>query len=470
MKKLKTKRNLKYTLNEPFTNMKRIVMLCCSVVTIVGVLFTSPSVMAQGKGVSIDKIIAKVDNYIVLKSELEGMYQQYVSESQPVEKCQLLQNLVVNKVLVAKAEIDSVLVDESEVESQLERRMDYMIRTQFGSEKRLEEAYGKSIENLKAELRKQVKEQLVVQKMQSTITQNIKITPNEVKRFFNNLPHDSIPYFSTEVEVAQIVKTATVSKEQKNEVKAKLNALKERIVAGEDFADLAKAHSEDVGSGQRGGELGWAKRGDMVPEFEATALKLRRNELSQVIETEYGFHLIQLMDRKGDEYLARHILLRPNYSNIDLGDAARYLDSLRTRILLDSITFEKAAKEYSNDKATAPNGGLLADPNTGSTKIFAKDIDPVIYLILDTMQVGSVSKPTDYRTDDGKKAMRIVFYKTKVAPHQANLKDDWQKIYSAALNEKKNKALNSWFDKAKEDVFIEIDEEFQDCKLMQGRK
>jgi peptidyl-prolyl cis-trans isomerase SurA len=382
-------------------------------------------------------------------------------------KCQILQGLVVNKVLAAKAEIDSVIVEDKQVNSELERRMQYMA-SQFGSEKKIEEAYGKSIDALKSELRKSLKEQLTVQQMQDEITKGIKITPNEVKRFYNSIPKDSIPYFPTEVEVGQIVKIGSVSKSQKNTTRAQLEEIRQRITNGEDFEALAKTYSDDLGSARQGGNLGYSKRGTMVANFEAAALKLKKNEISPVIESEFGFHIIQLLDRRGDEYNSRHILIRPSYTDVDLSQATAYLDSLRSRILADSISFEKAAKEYSDDKGSAPNGGILTDPNSGSTKIFAENLDPVIYLTVDTMQVGHISKPVAYRTDDGKSAMRILYYKSKIAPHYANLSDDWQKIYNAALGEKKNKVLNEWFDKSKGEVYISIDDDYKDCKLMQG--
>jgi peptidyl-prolyl cis-trans isomerase SurA len=357
------------------------------------------------------------------------------------------------------------MVEDKEIEDQLNRRMDYMIRTQFGSEQKLLEAYGKSVESLKSELRPQVREQLVAQKMQETITGKIKITPSQVKRFYNDLPKDSIPYFPTEVEVGQIVKIAKVGKDQKNEVRAQLNKIRERILAGEDFAELAKQNSQDPGSAQFGGNLGVAKRGTMVPEFEAMAFKLKKEEISPVFETEYGFHILQLMERKGEEYTARHILIRPGYSTGDLQEAEKFLDSLRTRIVQDSITFEKAAKEHSEDKMTAASGGMIMD-QSGSTKIFTEALDPVVFFTIDSMQVGNISRPIAYRTDDGKSAMRILYYKSKIDPHQANLQDDWQKIYDAALNERKNKALNEWFAKAKDEVFINIDEEYNNCQIL----
>ncbi|MCU0355446.1 MAG: peptidylprolyl isomerase, partial [Cytophagales bacterium] len=309
-----------------------------------------------------------------------------------------------------------------------------------------------------------------VQKMQEKITEKLKVTPSEVKRFYNNMPQDSVPYFSSEVEVAQIVKIAVVGKEEKNAIRARLNQIRGRIVdKGEDFAELARNNSAD-GSAADGGDLGWAKRGMMVPEFEGTAMKLKKGEVSQVIETEFGFHLLQLLDRKGEEYRARHILVRPNYSDADLVEPTRYLDSLRTLILADSMKFENAAKEYSEDKATKGNGGVISDPNSRSSKIFMEALDPGIYFTIDTMEVGEISKPVQYRTDDGKTAMRIIYFRKKIPPHHATLEEDWEKIAAAALNEKKAKALNNWFKKAKDDVFINIHDEFKECNVLQGRQ
>jgi peptidyl-prolyl cis-trans isomerase SurA len=444
--------------------MKAIIHNLLAAVTVAVWLGAGTSAYGQGK--SIDRIVAKVDNYVVLRSEVEALFSDMqASGARGADRCGALQQLIIQKVLVAKAEIDSVMVEDKEIEDQLNRRMDYMIRTQFGSEQKLLEAYGKSVESLKSDLRPQVREQLVAQKMQETITGKIKITPSQVKRFYNSLPKDSIPYFPTEVEVGQIVKIAKVGKDQKNEVRGQLNKIRERILAGEDFAELAKLNSQDPGSAQFGGNLGVAKRGMMVPEFEAMAFKLKKEEISPVFETEYGFHILQLMDRKGEEYTARHILIRPGYSTGDLQEAEKFLDSLRTRIVQDSITFEKAAKEHSEDKMTAASGGMIMD-QSGSTKIFTEALDPVVFFTIDSMQVGNISRPIAYRTDDGKSAMRILYYKSKIDPHQANLQDDWQKIYDAALNERKNKTLNEWFAKAKDEVFINIDEEYDNCRIL----
>jgi peptidyl-prolyl cis-trans isomerase SurA len=433
---------------------------------LVGLLLFSVVARAQGGGTNIDKIIAKVDNYILLKSELEANYLQLMSSGQGnMTRCQVLESLMINKLLLAKAEIDSVVVSEKMVENQLDRRMAVMIG-QFGGEEELLKAYGKTADQLKGELRKSMREQLIEQEMQKKITEGVKITPKEVNRFYSRIPKDSIPFLPTEVEVGQIVKIAEVSKEQKAAVKAKLGEIRQRIKNGEDFGELAKTFSEDFGSGKKGGNLGWAKRGAMVAAFEATAMKLKPGELSEVFESDYGYHILQLIEKRGSEYNSRHILLRPNYNEVDLTSVTHYLDSLRSRVINDSITFEKAAKEYSDDKPSAANGGLIAGPD-GSTRITLDGtMDHSLYFVIDSMTVGTITKPIAYRTDDGKSAMRILYYKTKIPPHYASIKDDYQKIYNAALGQKKSSLLDTWFDKTKNEVYIDIDPEFRECNVL----
>ncbi len=417
-------------------------------------------------GIMLNKIIAKVDNYYVLQSDLEEAIQSYVSQNQPApKKCQLLESLVINKMLLAKAEIDSVVVDDKIVDSQLDSRMSYMTQ-QFGSEKNIVEAYGKSLELLKSELRHQVKDQLLVKKMQDKITTDIKTTPREVKRFFDGIPRDSLPYMPAEVEVGHLVRFAKVTKAQRATLIERLNALKARIQAGEDFAKLAKENSEDVGSGQQGGDLGFAKRGMMVAPFEAAALKLKPGELSDVIESDFGYHLIQLLETRGAEYHARHILLRPDYNRLDLTVATHYLDSLRTLIVSDTLKFDKAARGYSEDKGTADGGGLLRDAQSGSTRLSMDgSMEYALFQMLDTMKVGTVSVPLPYRTEDGKTAMRLMYFKSKVAPHTADYRLDFEKLQNIVQQNKKNRAIDDWFRRSVSEVFITVDPEFQGCRV-----
>jgi peptidyl-prolyl cis-trans isomerase SurA len=306
---------------------------------------------------------------------------------------------------------------------------------------------------------------MVVNKMEGTITEGLTVTPSEVKRFFNKFPKDSLPYFSASVEVGQIVKIAVSSKQQKDIVKNQLLDIRSRILAGEDFTTLAKKHSDDPGVVSNGGDYGWVGRGKMVPQFEAMAFKMKVNEVSMPFETDYGFHILQLLERRGNEYHARHILISPKPSNDDLKRATNYLDSLRTRILLDSVKFEKAAKEYSDDVATKGNGGFFTDAD-GGQQVAVEELDPVVYFKVDSMKTGEISKPMVYRTNDQKDAVRILFYKSRIAPHQASLQEDYHRIQMATLNQKKNSILQKWFAKAQKDVFISIDQNYDYCGIL----
>jgi len=419
-------------------------------------------------GVVVDKIIAKVDDKIILKSELEEAYLQFLSSGQLEQgssKCGIFETLVVNKLLVAKAEIDSVLVLDAEVDQNLDQRMNMIISQVGGNEEALENYYGKSLIEIRSDIRESVKEQLIVQRMQNTITSELDVTPAEVQAFFNRIPIDSLPYFSAEVSIGQIVKVPEIGKDQKSKAREQLLSYKKRIDAGESFEALARQYSQGP-SAPQGGNLGYQQRGNLVPPYEAAALQLEPGEISGPVESEFGFHLIQLISRRGNEYDSRHILLQLEPSTQDLVIASQYLDSLRTLIVEDSMSVEKMAKEYSDEQQTASNGGFVMG-ETGSAYVATDQLDFETFLTLDTLTIGSVTYPLDYQTQDGKKALRIIYYKDRIKPHQANLLDDYQKIAAAALAEKRNRILNTWFDKARDDVFIQIDDDFSNCQILQ---
>jgi len=434
-----------------------------------GLLFVVLPAGAQDTGFVVDKIIAKVDNYIVLKSELEIGYQAYLADGNPASeeaRCELFNRLILNKLMVAKAEIDSVVVLDLEVDNNTEQRMAMILQSSGNSPEQLERVYGKSMEQIKLELRDQIREQLIAREMTSRITKGLTVTPAEIKKFYNKIPQDSLPFYSSDVEVAQIVRIAKVSASQEDEARKKLLDLRERILKGESFAELAMKNSEDPSAQYNGGDLGYVGRGAMVPQFEAMAFRLKVGEISQPFKSDFGFHILQLLDRRGNEYHSRHILISAVPSKEDIALAEKYLDSLRSKIIIDKLNFEQIAKEYSDDEMTKGMGGFFTDGD-GSTKISMRDIDPVVYLNIDTMKVGNISKPLQYRTDDGKDAVRILYFKKKLPPHAANLKDDWNRIQSAALAEKKDKALDKWFIKARQDVFINIDPTYRYCKILE---
>jgi len=444
-----------------------------SLVLLVSTAVTSFAQLGVGRPVGrqlVDAIIVKVDNQIVLQSDLDGSYAQEVARAEgkplpPDLRCRLLQSIVMGKLMLARAEVDSVTVTDDQVNGELNRRMSYFVQ-QIGSEKKLEEFYNKPLKQLKEDLRIQVKEQLVQQKMQEEIAGKVTVTPREVRQYFSRIPKDSLPYFSTEVEVGQIVKLAQVNPAAKQATVAKLNDLRARIQAGESFEALAKQFSQDPGSAPEGGYIGFFKRKELAPEYEAASLRLEPGQMSPVVESQFGFHLIQLIERKGESFSTRHILLKPETGSKDVNEASVQLTKLRSRILADSITFAKAAKDISDDKISGASGGLITNRQDGGTYLPLDKLDPAIFFTIDTMKVGHITPPLPYRTDDGKDAMRIIWLKSNTPPHQANLKDDYQKIAQAALNEKKNKALDEWFKRNRGSVYTEVDPQYTDCKVL----
>lgn len=436
--------------------------------TLAFLVLMTHAVSAQDNGFVVDEIIAKVDNYIVLKSDLEKAYQDYLSNGGSASlqaRCQYLAMLVRNKLMLAKAEIDSVVVLDAEVDVNTQRRMDLILAQSGRTTDELEAAYGKTMEQIRAEIRDFVREQMIVSRMEEKITEGLTVTPAEVKRFFNNIPKDSLPFFSASVEVAQIVRVAKISDRQKAETRNQLLDIRSRILAGEDFGELAKKYSDDPSAFTNKGEMGWSARGRMVPEFEAMAFKLKPGEISMPFSSAFGVHIMQLIERRGNEYNSRHILISPKPSEEDLKNASRFLDSLRTVIINDSLTFEQAAREYSDDVATKGNGGFFSDEENGR-KLTVDELDPVVFFKIDSMKVGDISKPLVYRTDEGKDAARIFYYKSRTPPHLASLELDWNRIQVATLSEKKNRVLQKWFQKAQRDVFINIDPNYEVCGII----
>ncbi len=452
---------------------RRISRFLISSILLLGVWFVAAgqdtTAVSKPKGFVADKIIGKIDNYIILRSELEGAFQNYLAnggQNNEEAKCGIFSQLVISKLLVAKAEIDSVLITDLEVDNNTDQRMNMIMQQSGNSPETLEAAYGKTLEQIKLDLREQIREQMLGSEMQRKITKDISITPAEVKRFFSKIPQDSLPFYSADVEVGQIVRKAKVSPAQKVATKKKLIELRERILAGENFNELAKKYSEDPSAQYNGGEMGYVGRGAMDPAYEATAFRIKEGEISQPFESQFGFHIEQLIDRRGNEYNSRHILIFATPSKEDIDRAQHFLDSIRRKIIKDSIKFEQAAKEFSDDQRTKGYGGYFTDAD-GGMKVSIKELDPIVYFTIDTMKEGRISKPIVYRTDDQKDAARILYFKKRLLPHQANLKDDWHRIQSAALAQKKDKMLDRWFKKARTDVFIKLDPAYEGCGIIE---
>ncbi|MEX2593513.1 MAG: peptidylprolyl isomerase [Anditalea sp.] len=450
-------------------------------------LFISISAYAQEDkkeekptGQVIDKIIAKVDNNIILESDLQKAYLEAIAQSQEgfeaPSRCEVFESLLVNKMMVAKAEIDSVIVSDAEVIIQADQRFNMVMQQFGGDEETLVEAYGKTAEQLKSEIHDGIKEQLIVNKMRGVIAEDLSVSPADVREFYGKIPEDSLPFFSAEVTVGQIVKKPEVSEEEKEKAAALLASLKKQILDGEsDFATLARKHSEDPGSAASGGDLGFFNRGELAPEYEATAFALKQGEISGPIESMFGFHMIQLLEIKGNSFNTRHILIIPKPSEQDIEKAERHLDSLRTLIVSDSLSFSKAAKDFSDDRETSDNGGFFSDPVNGSNRLTLRTLeDPVLYFTLDSMEVGTVTKPIRFDDEDprsgrSESAVRVLYYKERFPAHKANLDDDYEKLKAATGRQKEEELLSNWFVIAKEEVFIDIDPDYDRCKVLEGK-
>ncbi len=429
------------------------------------------TVLAQ-EGLVIDKVIATVGDEIILLSEIE---EQYAFESQrrgimPDDaRCYILEQIMVQKLLVNQAKLDSIIVDDSEVEQQLNSRVDYILGLMNNDISQFEEYYGKTVAEVRNDMREELKNQITAQRMQGTVIEGATITPSEVKAYFEKIPVDSLPYFSSEVEVGEIVYLPKVSAEERKAALDQLQSIREQILAGTSFAELAGKFSDDAGSARVGGDLGLQRRGTFVPEFEAAAYNLEEGELSEIVETQFGFHLIELLERRGNLIHTRHILIKPNITSEDLDKAEVELDSIREVILRDSVPFEEAVKRYSDENQQSyNNGGRMINPTSGNTFFEISELDPDIFFALDTMEVGELSYPIEFTMDSGERAFRLVLLQSRTDPHRANLKQDYTKIKNAAIEERKSEYLNRWLDDKIKSTFVQLDPSFLEaCDILQ---
>jgi peptidyl-prolyl cis-trans isomerase SurA len=423
-------------------------------------------ILAQDK--IADKIVGIVDNKIVLQSDIQQQLNQMAAQNAPMNansRCYIYQQMMLQKLMVAQANHDSIVVNNEEIENELDRRMNYFIG-QVGSKEKFEEYYHKPILKFKEEFREAVQEQLLAQRMQQKITADAKVSPMEVKKYFDNIPTDSLPNINAEYEIGEIIISPKVTAESKLATKKQLLDIKEKVLSGVSFDSQAKLYSEDPGSAIKGGDLGLVSRGQMVPEFESALFKLKDGEMSDIVETQYGYHIIKMISKQGEKAKAKHILIVPKSGKGDLDITVLKLDSIRKKIVVDSISFKKAADKYSTDEATKSNGGLVQNSNDGNTLIDAQLVEPDLFFIIDTMKVGQISKPSIFKTYDGKDAARIVWLKTKTQPHKANLKDDYAKLQQATINKKQQEKMLEWIKKTAKKNYVIIDEEYKHCESM----
>jgi peptidyl-prolyl cis-trans isomerase SurA len=428
-------------------------------------VFVSLTTFAQDN--IIDEVIAVVGDNAILKSEIEQQYQQALSEgvTYPGDiKCHIFEQSLIQSLMLNQADLDSVEVSQNEIVNQVDGRMNYMIQ-QIGDKKKLEEYFNKSIIQIKREMMETVHKQMLAQRMQGEITKNIKVTPSEIRTYFKSLPEDSIPMVATQYELNQIVLYPRVQQEEIDRVKAQLREFQKEIKEGRDFATLAVLYSEDPGSAARGGDLGWMTRSQLIPEFASVAFNLtKKNKVSKIVETEYGFHIIQLIDRKGDRINVRHILIKPKISDDARKEALNKLDTIRNFINDGKLSFEEAALRFSMDKDTRANGGVMVNPNTGNTKFEIGDIPPQMNKQIATLKPGEVSLPFKMMDEQkGKETYRLVLLKSKTDPHRANLRDDYQLLKGMLENKKRQEKINNWIKEKQSTTYIKIDKKWLNC-------
>ena len=410
----------------------------------------------------IDYVMAIVGEDMVLRSDVDAQvdyFKQNGEKDDGTLECRVLERLLIEKLLLNKARQDSLTVSDAEVEGELDRRVEYFCKA-YGSCEELEKVYGKSLVEIREELRPEIRDQLLIDRQRNAVFNSVKVTPRDVEKFFKTIPEDSLPLMPAQVELYHIVARPGYSETAKANAKARLMKIQKDIQDGKaDFAKAAKDNSMDYGSAKVGGSLGEFSRGTMVPEFEGAAYALREGEMSGIVETEYGFHLILLQRRVGEMLTASHILIRPEHIEEDDSIAVRRLRSLRAAILRDSIEFEQAAVRLSDDVSTRNCGGCIRNPQTGDNRVPLDVLDVDFFFKVDRMKEGQISKVEEWQQPGGDKAYHIIFLKKRIPPHKLNLKDDYQQIREAAVNEKKMLALDKWFGTAKKNIFIDIKDE-----------
>jgi peptidyl-prolyl cis-trans isomerase SurA len=415
----------------------------------------------------LDKVIAIVGKYPLLLSELEIYQNDRLKEDSSAVKCKAFEELLYSKLLLAQADRDSVTVTDQEVETEIGKRLAYYLNLFGGDEDKFEAFYGKRTNVFKDEIRDDVANQLLQQKMRNRITGDTKLTPSEVRTYYNSMPQDSFPLISTESQIAHIVKMPPVSEEAKKDARTRIESYRERIIKGESFSVLAGLYSEDPGSAKFGGKLPPFGRGQMVQEFEAVAFRLKKGEVSEVFESAYGYHFMQLESRKGETVEAKHILIAPKITQLDVINAQKQLDTIQKSILDGKISFQEAAKKYSDDKETKLSGGVLINPNTGSVKWENEDIsqmDQNLVFMFDKMNVGDVTTPILYNGPDGKPGYRILTITARMDPHRMNMKDDYSKLLNLATFEKNKRLIKEWIEKRSKLTYIKIDPAYM-CQL-----
>lgn len=437
----------------------------CSLLTL-----TSFISFGQLTGKSIDGIAAQVGDNIILVSDIEAQKLQALQAGMKADEaleCQILEQLMYQELLLNQAILDSIVVTDEQVDAEMEQRI-RVIEEQIGGRAKMEEFYGKTISQIKTEFKDVIRDRLLSQEMERQITAEISVTPKDAKDFYNSLPTDSIPFINSQLSFQQIVIYPKIDAEDKKRSFEKLTDIRTQILNGKSFSTMARINSMDPGSAAKGGEID-ARRGMMVAPFEATVFSLAEGEVSNVFETEYGYHIVKLINRRGDSYKCAHILLIPEYTESELESAAFRMDTCYNDIKTGKLTWNEAVLKYSNEETTRENTGIITNPITGEQTWDMEDlsqVDQQMFLLTDNMVKGDISEPSLYYNPfERKEGVRIVRLMDRTAPHKANLKDDYSLISKAAENGKRQELIESWTKEKIKNAYIKIAENYRNCEF-----
>lgn len=418
----------------------------------------------------IDEVVWVVGDEAILKSDVEEERLQAQYEGRKIDGdpyCVIPERLAIQKLFLHQAAIDSISASESEVLQRVEAQTNYYI-SEIGSKEKLEEYFNKTLTQIRETMRENVRDMLTVQKMQEKIAGEVKVTPAEVRQYFSSLPQDSIPYVPTQVEVQIISLQPKIPQEEIDRVKKQLREFTDRVNSGESqFSTLALLYSEDPGSARNGGELGFKGRGELVPEYANVAFNLQDpSKVSKIVESEYGFHIIQLIEKRGDRINTRHILIKPKVEESDIQASITKLDSIADDIRNNKFTFEDGATYISQDKETRNNHGLLPNPMTGTSHFTMEELSRVSQeaaKVVDGMNVGEISKPFTMINDKGKEVCAIIKLKSKVNGHKATITDDYQKLKDLVVEKRKDEKLHKWIIEKQKTTYVRINDKWKNC-------
>lgn len=434
-------------------------------------LFSSSILFSQETGIVVDKIVAQIGNQIILMSDVESQKQQAIQsglDPLKINACEILEQLMANELLLDQALLDSISVSDEQVDAEMENRL-RLLEEKFGSREKLEAFYGETTSKIKDKFRIQIRNKILTQEMERKLVQGISVTPKDVSAFFKSIPKDSIPFINMKLSFQQIVYYPKITKDDKKRAYDILTEVRTAIVDnGKSFETQARINSDDPGSASKGGKIE-ASAGMMVPQFESTVFQLKVGEISEIIESPYGYHIIKLISRKGQDYTCLHILKIPEYSPEAIDDASNRIDTCHQLLKENKITWNDAVLRFSNDESTKQNQGIITNPITGDQTWDMEDLNQVdqqIYVLTEMMEKGDYTKPNLYiDIYERKQGFRIVRLSERYPPHIANLQDDYSLIKRATENDKKQKIIQNWIKSKIGNAYIRIDDEYKSCNF-----